>query len=222
MSGRRPTVALVDDITVIRAGFAQEVPNLEVVAVYGRVDQLLAELPAVDVVVLDLKLAHEGQPAAAEGVRAVTAVVAGGYRVCMYTAEERRLVLAACIAAGARGLARKSDTMARTQTIIEQVAAGEVVLSQSLIALAEVLVRRRRLTLLSPRQNDVLAGRARGQTFAEIGAVHHLTEATVRGYWQDITMAVAKYLADASAADIEQALGQAPGDLNAYWPNRRA
>jgi len=125
-------------------------------------------------------------------------------------------VLAACVAAGASGLVHKSDPLPDAAAKIERVLAGEVVLPEGLTGLAETLVHRGNLRLLSRRQRELLAGRARGKTYAEIGTELHLSESTLRGYWADLSAVVAEHLQTTSAADVEQALGLAPGDL--LWP----
>ncbi|MGI3779182.1 MAG: hypothetical protein ACRYG2_00245 [Janthinobacterium lividum] len=214
--GERPRVVLVDDIAALRAALPVLLPDLDFVGVYADAEALLVERPVADLVLLDLRLANTSQPAAAQGLEVVRLVVGAGYRVCLYSQEERRFVLAACVAAGASGLVAKSHVVAETGRTIARVLAGEVVLPPVLVGLAEVLVRRGNLRLLSPRQRQLLAGRARGRTYAEIGAELHLSESTLRGYWADVCAVVATHLKTSSAADIEQAMGLAPGDL--LWP----
>lgn len=215
-AAERPRVVLVDDIAALRDALPVLLPDLDFVGVYADAETLLAERPTADLVLLDLRLTNTSQPAAAQGLEVVRLVVRAGYRVCLYSQEERRFVLAACVAAGASGLVAKSDPVAETARTIDRVLAGEVVLPPVLVGLAEVLVRRGNLRLLSPRQRQLLAGRARGKTYAEIGAELHLSESTLRGYWTDVCAAVATHLQTSSAADIEQAMGLAPGDL--LWP----
>ncbi|MFI1096615.1 DNA-binding response regulator [Streptomyces sp. NPDC020917] len=215
------TAILVEDATAIRLGLPALLPDITFAAAFARAEEALQARPAADVVVLDLHLANSGQQDATQGVAAVSDLVAAGYRVCLYTQEERRFVLAACLAAGARGLIRKSAPLPEVAEGIAQVAAGKVVVPQSLIALTELLVRRGSLTILSPRQREVLAGRARGQTYTEMSRTMHLSESTLRGYWADLTAIVADHLQQTAPADIERCLGLAPGDLLDFWPARR-
>ena len=49
------------------------------------------------------------------GVAAIREAAAAGYRVCVYTQEERRFVLASCLAAGATGVVSKSSPLDETQ-----------------------------------------------------------------------------------------------------------
>lgn len=212
------TAVLIEDATAIRLGLPALLPGITFAGAFARVEEALQARPAADVVVLDLHLANDAQQHATQGVAAVADLVAAGYRVCLYTQEERRFVLAACLAAGARGLVRKSAPLPAAAEAVAQVAAGEVVIPQSLIALTELLVRRGSLTILSPRQRQVLAGRARGQTYAEMSRAMYLSESTLRGYWRDLTAIVADHLQHAAPADIERCLGLAPGDLLDVWP----
>lgn len=220
MSAERPTAVVVDDATVIRESVPLLMTGIDVVGRYATVEQLLDELPDADVVILDLHLSNASQPDVRQGIAAVRVVVAAGYRVCVFTQEERRFVLAACLAAGASGVVAKSAGTAETQEAFTAVAAGEVVMPQALIGLVEVLVRRNNLTVLSDRQRQVLSGRARGFTYAEIGEQLFLSESTLRGYWVTVTESVSEYLQKATPAEIEHALGIGPGDLLDLWPNQ--
>jgi DNA-binding NarL/FixJ family response regulator len=213
-----PTAILVEDATAIRLGLPALLPEIEFVATLPCVEDVLSTRPTADVVVLDLHLVNDNQRDALQGVPAVGALSDAGYRVCLYTQEERRFVLAACLAAGARGLVRKSAPLPEAAAAIGQVAAGQVVIPQTMIALTELLVRRGSLTILSPRQCQVLAGRARGQTYAEMSKTLHLSESTLRGYWRELTETVARHLRETAPGDIEHSLGLAPGDLVDLWP----
>lgn len=215
---RRTTVVLVEDIAALRGGLPVLLPAFEFVAVYPRVEPLLVERPVADVVLLDLQLVNNDQPAARQGIAAVQAVVDAGYRVCLYTQEERRFVLAAAVAAGAAGLVRKSAGMDEAADIVATVAAGGLMLPHGVVALADALSARGGLTVLSPRQRQVLNGRAKGQTYAEMAAQLHLSESTLRGYWQDILLAIQQHLAETAPAVVEHALGLADGDLVNVWP----
>lgn len=212
-------VVVVDDATVIRESFTALMPQLRVVDTYPRVEELLAAAPEVDVVVLDLHLVNSAQPDTRQGVAAVRALVAEGYRVCVFSQEERPFVLAACFAAGASGIVSKSTSTAQAQQAFIEVADGSIVVPQAVIGIAEVLVRRDSLTILGERQRQVLAGRARGLTYAELSKQLYLSESTLRGYWREVTLAVSRHLQETTPADIERILGLGPGDLLEYWPD---
>lgn len=210
--------ALVDDTTALRASLGLLLPDLRFVSSHANVESLLTERPEADVVVLDLHLANVGQPQATQGPTAIRAITDAGYRVCCYTQEERRFVLAACLAAGATGVISKTATMEEASAGFLAVAGGELVVPPSVAGILEVLVRRGSLTVVSPRQRDVLAGRARGLTYAEMSRTLFLSESTLRGYWLELTQTVSRYLQVTSPGDIEQALGLGPGDLLDVWP----
>ncbi|MEO6998598.1 MAG: LuxR C-terminal-related transcriptional regulator, partial [Terracoccus sp.] len=193
-------------------------PEIDFVGSHTRVETLLQERPRADLVVLDLHLSNAAQPSARQGVAAVRAVAAAGYRLCVYSQEERRFVLAACMAAGATGIVSKSAPTTVAQSAFVDVAAGQVVVPQSVITVMELLVRRDCITILSERQRQVLAGRARGLTYSEISRELYLSESTLRGYWRDLTTTVASHLHQTTAAEIERALGLGPGDLLDFWP----
>lgn len=215
------TAMIVDDTTVMRESLPLLMPSVDFVASYSRVEDVLADPRPVDVVVLDLHLVNDSQPAVQQGVAAIRALVDAGRRVCVYTQEERRFVLAACLAAGAQGIVSKTAGIAETLAAFEQVAAGEVAIPLPLVGLVEVLVRRNSVTLLSPRQREVLSGRARGLTYAELGRRMHLAEATLRGYWAEVCGTVATYFQQVAPGDLERALGLGPGDLVNWWPTAR-
>ncbi|CAM3337698.1 hypothetical protein NODU109028_12475 [Nocardioides dubius] len=214
--------ALVDDATVIRGALAGMLREIEVVVAVSTAEELIARRLEVDVVVLDLHLVNRTQPDALQGVAAVQALVEAGYAVCVYSQEERRWVLAACIAAGARGVVSKAEPLDVAEQAFAEVAAGGSVVPAPVAGLIEVLVRRRSITLLGERQRQVLAGRARGLTYAEMAQQLHLSESTLRGYWHELIGTVSEHLQHTAPADIERALGLAPGDLLDAWPRSRS
>lgn len=215
----RPSAVVVDDATVIRQSVPALMTGLEVVGSYARVETLIAQRPVADLVILDLHLVNSTQPSARQGVAAVRAVVEAGYRACVYSQEERRFVLAACLAAGATGIVSKSAPVEVAQQAFLDAVAGRIVVPQAVISLMELLVRRNGITILGERQRQVLAGRARGLTYAELSRTLYLSESTLRGYWRELTMIVSRYLQDTTPADIERALGLGPGDLLEFWPS---
>lgn len=214
----RPTAVVVDDATVIRQSMPALLPAFDVVGAFPRVETLIAERPHADLVILDLHLVNSTQPSARQGVAAVRAVVEAGYRACVYSQEERRFVLAACLAAGATGIVSKSEPVEAAQAMFLDAMAGQIVVPQAIISLMELLVRRDCITILGERQRQVLAGRARGLTYAELSRTLFLSESTLRGHWRDLTLVIAQYLQATTPAEIENALGLGPGDLLDFWP----
>jgi DNA-binding NarL/FixJ family response regulator len=209
---------VVDDAAVVRESIGLLMPRLDVVAQHGSVEEAMRARHDVDLLVLDLHLANAAQPDVRQGIAAIRACVARGHRVCVFSAEERRFVLAACVAAGAAGAVSKSSGTAAAEQAFLDVAGGQMVVPQAVIGLIEVLERRDCLTVLSERQREVLHGRARGLSYREMARQLYASEATLRGYWQDVTRAVSAYLQSTVPADVETALGLAPGDLLDYWP----
>lgn len=90
----RPVVAVVDDSTLVRESLVSLMPRLQDGGRFATVEALLAQAPVVDLVVLDLRLVNAAQPAVRQGVAGVRAAVAAGYRVCVYSQDERPFVLA--------------------------------------------------------------------------------------------------------------------------------
>ncbi|GAB3741059.1 response regulator [Microlunatus parietis] len=214
----RPRLAVVDDASLIRESVGLLMPGLEVVAALANVEELLRLAPEADLVLLDLHLANlEQQPDVRQGVAAIRALT-GRYRVCVYSQEERRFVLAACIAAGAAGVVSKALPTARAEQLILEVAAGGTVVPQPVIGILEVLVRRNCITLLSERQRQLLHGRARGLTYAQLAKDLYVSESTLRGYWLDLSRSLSDSLRALTPSELEHALGLAPGDLLEFWP----
>lgn len=231
----RPRVAVVDDDTLIREGLAPALPDVDVVLRAADLAEFLAAGlgPAdVDVVLLDLhlptggRLAPSGQvtagqvtggsapsPAGRQGRAAVRLLADAGHRVLIYTSERRPAVLAGCFAAGAAGLVHKTESLRTLRTAIGLVADGGQRVSAEIAGVVEDLAHRGQLPALSPRQAQVLAGRARGETFASIARRLVLSERTVESYMRDITLKFSDHFATHSAADLEQALGIGPGDV---------
>ena len=213
----RPTVAIVDDASLIRESFGLLMPGLDVVAAVATVEELVRRRPAVSLVVLDLHLANlEQQPEVRQGIAAIRAVTRHGYRVCVYSQEERRFVLAACVAAGVTGVVSKALPTSRAEQLFLEVASGGTAIPQSVVGILEVLVRRDCITVLSERQRQILHGRARGLSYAQIAKRLYVSESTLRGYWLDVTRSLSDSLRDPN--EIERALGLAPGDLLEFWP----
>lgn len=210
---RQLRVAVVDDDTIVREGLAALLPGVHVVATYGHSEPLLVERPDLDVVILDLNLNGTGDSGMPHGAAAVRAAADLGYRVLIYTNEYRCLVLAGCLVAGARGIVHKTETLAALGTAVWAVSRGQVVISTALVGLAEVVERRGQLPTLSPRQRQVLAGRARGETFRRIARGLGISEKVAHEYMGDVSTKFAIYLRSHSAADLERHLGIGAGDL---------
>jgi DNA-binding NarL/FixJ family response regulator len=208
----RIRLVAVDDDTVIRQGLPLLLPGFEVVAAFADAESFLAEPPRADVVLLDLKLDGTGPSTLLRGVTAVQAVSAT-HRVLVYTNERRRTVLASCLTGGAWGVVHKAEPVEALAGAITEVAAGRIVITQALTGLAELVERRGALPGLSPRERQVLAGRARGESFRSIAARLYVSEKTAAGYMDQVKAKFADYLRTHSPADLEYSLGLEPPDL---------
>lgn len=211
----RPRVAVVDDDTLVRESLGLRLPELDVVVAAADLDAFRrARVPpaALDVVLLDLRLSGtDGR--AVQGRAAVADLAAAGYRVLIYTNDRRPVVLAGCLAAGARGLVHKTEPMGALRAAVAVVVDGGRHISTEIVGLAEVLAHRGLLPSLPPRQVEVLQRRARGESFASIARHLHLSERTVESYMREVTLKFSDYLATHSPADLERDLGLAPDDL---------
>lgn len=177
--------------------------------------------PPDNLVILDLHLTTQWtEREVLQGPLAIKELSGLGYRVCLYTNERRLLVIAQCLAAGAIGLVRKCDSMVANQQAFIRLADGETVVPGSLVGLAELLSRRERLPELTKRQREVLSARARGETWEALGRRLNISAKTAYDHLEAVMNKMVWYLGDvglstdASPADIERALGLAPGDLN--------
>ncbi|WP_313405308.1 hypothetical protein [Aeromicrobium sp.] len=211
----RTRVVVIDDSTVIRGGFATVHPELEVVATYASVEDFEADPAPCDVVVLDLLLrGPQGTMVRTkQGRAAIRAIRAMDLPVCLYTDERRAIVLALCLRAGAQGVVHKSDSPHVTVRAVEDVRAGTVVVTQSLIGLTELLDRRGAPLDLSPRQRQVISARARGRHWSDVASTLFITEDTAREHYRAACAKLRDYLRHTSPGDIEHAVGLAPGDV---------
>lgn len=213
MTQHRPRVLLVEDLAVMRHGFALCHPTLDVVGTFDSTEELLDAGPLeADLIVLDLQLrTPDGNQH--QGTEAVEKVAELGIPICLYTSESRRLVLARCLRAGAQGVVHKQEPLDEATRAFHAVAAGATCVTGSLLGLAELLERSGDLPDLSPRQRQVLAARARGEKWDSIARRLYITPSVAREHMDAVNRKLADHLQSASPADLERALGLAPGDL---------
>lgn len=216
--GSRLRVATVDDDTVIRDGLPLLMRQLHVVAAFNDAESLLSAAPQADVVFVDLKLSGTGQAPRLSGPHAVRAIVQAGYQVLVYTNEVRRAILVSCLSAGAGGIVHKAEPVDALARAAHAVAQGRIVITQELTGLAELAERRHLLPGLAPRERDVLAGRARGESFPRIGKRLYISPQTAVGYMDSVKAKFADYLRHHSPADLEHYLGLEPADLADWQP----
>jgi len=207
------TVAVIDDDTIVREGLQALLPCHRVAHTFEHHSEFLALRPTVDLVILDLNLDGIGSATLRHGAAAITDIRAAGYPVLIYTNEHRRLVLAGCIAAGGGGVIHKTQPLEALADAITAVTTGQTVITAALTGLAEAIDRYGHLPTLTPRQRQVLAGRARGQTFRRIASDLGISEKMAHEHMSSVTTKFADYLRSHSAADLEHALGLTYGDL---------
>ena len=205
-------VAIIDDDTVIREGLPLLLPEMRRPFTYGDVETFLAEQPPVDVVIQDLVLTGTGRVKPLQGASAIR-LTAAEHRVLIYTNERRREALAGCLAAGARGVVHKAESLTSLKLAIAAVAYGEVVITPALVGLAEVVERRGSLPALTPRQQAVLSARARGEPFQSIAQRLFISKRTAEDHMDIVAKKFADYLRSHSPADLERLLALGPGDV---------
>jgi DNA-binding NarL/FixJ family response regulator len=176
---RHIRIGLVDDHHVVQVGLGEilrSVDGWELAVVARSVREL--DLPAtdLDLVLLDLRLDDGSSPG-----ENVTALQAAGVPTLAYTAGEDPTLLRAAARAGVLGVVMKSDSVAALVDAISKALRGEVVASvdwaaaiDSDTAIAEVQ--------LSPREREILALYASGETAQGIAESTNLSRDTVVNY----------------------------------------
>ncbi len=206
-------LAVVDDDTVIREGVPLLLPDAGPMRCFPDIESLLATAPRTDVVLLDLVLAGTGRTGMLQGTGGVRAVTAAGHRALIYTNERRREVLAACLAAGARGIVHKAEPIDSLRQAIIRVADGGIQITPALTGLAELVERHGSLPTLTERQREILSARARGESFASIAGRMYISRRTAEDHMATVAVKFAHFLRDHSPADLERHLGVGPGDI---------
>lgn len=174
------TVMLVEDhlsfAQALQAVFSLE-PDLQVVEVVARADQAgsAAQHHLPDVAVIDLDLPGGGGGQAIRAIRQASPAT----RFLVLTALRDRLELARVVEAGVSGLLHKSADMPGVLDGVRRVAAGENLLPPEVTAslLGDLGAARRHhwraeiaRSTLSPRETEILAGLAQGQTTRDMAA----------------------------------------------------
>ncbi|GAA3233194.1 response regulator transcription factor [Actinocorallia longicatena] len=187
-------VLVVDDQRVVRAGFCSIIrgePGLEVVGEAGDGVEALRAVRecAPDVVLMDIRMPGM------DGLTATRRLTESGSpaRVVVLTTFRRDEYVFAALSAGASGFLLKDCEPEELVGAVRTVAAGEAMLSpavtrQLIDAFMTGSVRPAapegddRLTLLSPREIEVLRQVARGFSNAEVGAELGIGAATVKSH----------------------------------------
>jgi two-component system, NarL family, nitrate/nitrite response regulator NarL len=191
------TVLLVDDHTLFRSGvrsLLQRNPRFSVVGeASDGVDGVKRAMQLKpDVILLDLHMPG------ISGVETLQLILQGWPEaaVIMLTVSEEGEDLAAALQAGARGYLIKNIDADYLVRAIERAAAGESVLAESMAAKLVAQLQKQRepkapappseLDKLTPREREILACLARGESNKLIARVLDLAESTVKIHVQNI------------------------------------
>lgn len=198
MPDRRPNlrVLIVDDHALIAQGVrvALEAEGVEVEVCTGpTVADVLGAVGRFrpDVVLLDLQLGG----ALGSGLDLIDPLGRSGAKILVLTGVTDRPTLAACLEAGASGLAAKSDPFDTLVAKVIAAADGEELISdpERYAYLDELrdwrTAERQRLApfaSLTPRESDVLADLMRGKQADTIAEEHYVSVATIRSQIRSI------------------------------------
>ncbi|MFD8101135.1 response regulator [Nocardia fluminea] len=182
-------VGLVDDHPLFARALKNllsDAADLEYVGAGGTVDQLLAQGPVPDVVVLDLRLGDGTTPH--ENVQRIRGL---GGEALIYTSGEHPELLRSAARAGVLGAVLKSEAEERVVEAIRSVARGEQVITTEWAAALDGDPDLAAVDL-SPQQQKVLTRYASGQTAVHIAAELHITVDTVNDYLKRIRLRYAE------------------------------
>ena len=184
------TVLLADDHPLFLDGLRRAVDGQEGLALIAAVADGREALRAIRelrpaVAVLDVKMTG------LDGVQVVNAITREDLptRALLLTAFAEDDIVYRALAAGARGYLLKETSRAEILIAITAVAAGEVVLSPSLQKLLATEIRLRESaerSLLTRREQEVLALIAAGKRAPEVAADLHLSPTTIKTHLQNI------------------------------------
>lgn len=195
MASAPPRLAVIDPSAVMRAGLPLLLTGFTVTAGFPSVKAFLTSGAEADIVLVDIAVDGGRETAA---VRTLARI---GYSVCLYTLESRPAVLTRYVEAGARGIVSKADPVDVLAGALARIAAGGTAIRNDHLDGAATLPS---LTL---RQMQILAGRARGETFHSIARRLDISERTAQDHWSAIARRFAAFLRNHSPADLERSLG---------------
>lgn len=175
-------VLVADDHPIVRAGVVALLDGVDGIEVVGAVADGAEAVEAArrlvpDVVLMDLRMPGT------DGVAATAAITAAlpRTRVVVLTTYETDDAILDAITAGARGYLLKAAPEQEIVAGVRSVAAGATVLAPGIAAaLARGVQRERTAPRLSPRELEVLALVADGESNPAIAQRLHVAEATVK------------------------------------------
>ncbi len=153
-----------------------DVDNVEVVAAASTVDELLADAPPLDLVVLDLRLADGSSP-----LTNVERLREAGVEALVFTAAENPFLVRSAARAGVLGVVRKSEPPEVVVEAILTAASGEQVVTTEWAAAIDGDPGLGKVDL-SPRQREVLALYASGEKTTRVARLTGISEGTVIDY----------------------------------------
>jgi two-component system, NarL family, nitrate/nitrite response regulator NarL len=184
-------VMLVDDHTLVREGIRHVLagtPGFEVVAEAGDGEDAVRLAPTAkpDLVVLDLSLPGAGGLEVTARLRALLPAV----RVLILSVHDHPEYVLGAVRAGAQGYLRKDTSPAELRQALRAVSNGESYFSSPVAGHLSAAVRGEvpadnagaRLARLTPREREVLAGIATGETSRAIATRLGLSPRTVESY----------------------------------------
>jgi DNA-binding NarL/FixJ family response regulator len=171
-------VALVDDHpAILRALTGEITAALSVAEICSarQVDEVLAAAGPFDVVVLDVQLADDSDPA--ENVRRISG---RGWPVLLYTQEVNARVVARCFRAGAKGIVGKSQDLADLLEALTEIAGGQPYLSDEWASVlsGDAAV----IPSLAPREAEALKMYASGLPMKSVARRMGISPETVKDY----------------------------------------
>ncbi len=212
-------VMLVDDHVLVREGIRHVLtgtPGVEVVAEAGdgEVALALAQESRPDVVVLDLSLPGAGGLEVTTRLRALLPSV----RVLILSVHDHPEYVLGAVRAGAQGYLRKDTSPAELREALRAVARGESYFSPPVARHLSAALRgdapaddaAARLARLTPREREVLAGIAAGETSRAIASRLGLSPRTVETYRENLARKLdIKTVAGLTRFAVEAGLAQA-------------
>jgi DNA-binding NarL/FixJ family response regulator len=188
-------VMLVDDHVLVREGIRHVLagtPGVEVVAEAGDGEAalVLAHDTTPDVVVLDLSLPGAGGLEVTTRLRALLPAV----RVLILSVHDHPEYVLGAVRAGAQGYLRKDTSPAELREALRAVARGESYFSPPVARHLSAALRgdspaddaAARLSRLTPREREVLAGIAAGETSRAIATRLGLSPRTVETHRENL------------------------------------
>jgi len=195
MSDGRVRVMLVDDHTLVREGIRHilaATPGTEVVAEAGDATEALRHAADAhpDVVVVDLSLPGASGLELTTRLREMLPTV----KVLILSVHDHPEYVLGAVRAGAQGYLRKDTSPAELRAALQAVARGESYFSPPVARHLTAAVRGEnlpeepagRLARLTPREREVLAGIAAGETSRAIATRLGLSPRTVETYRESL------------------------------------